>query len=319
MNEKEMAKKNLILKFRTGSHLYGTATENSDEDFVGIFLPNKEYVLGLKNIKEVDAGIKSKDEEGKNTAEAVDCKYYELRNFLKLALENNPNIIELFFANGENIVFSDENGVALSSHRFDLLHKGLYDKFGGYARSQKHKMVIRMNHFDELNAAEKFLSDEPENNILAEYKFRKYPFLEYEENYFRIGDINFIPGYSVKRVLSAVRHRLSNVTNRKDLMTKYGYDTKFASHLIRLLLEGIELLETGTLKFPLNDAKILLEIKNGLWKMPTVLDLADVLENRMKKAYENTDLPEKADFEKINQFCIETLSEFYFPPCFASC
>jgi predicted nucleotidyltransferase len=51
MNEQDMALQNMILKLRIGSVMYGTNTTDSDEDFGGIFIPNKEYILGTKNVE----------------------------------------------------------------------------------------------------------------------------------------------------------------------------------------------------------------------------------------------------------------------------
>ena len=58
------AESNRILEIRSGSHLYGTNTPESDEDFVGIFMPPKEYVYGLKSVEEVDLGVISKRADG---------------------------------------------------------------------------------------------------------------------------------------------------------------------------------------------------------------------------------------------------------------
>jgi len=57
---REAAEKNCILEIVTGSQLYGTATPESDEDFIGIFMPPKEYILGLKSVAEVDLSVVSK-------------------------------------------------------------------------------------------------------------------------------------------------------------------------------------------------------------------------------------------------------------------
>jgi len=54
MKEQEMAERNLILKAMVGSHLYGTETKDSDKDYVGIFIPNKEYVMGLARCEQVE-------------------------------------------------------------------------------------------------------------------------------------------------------------------------------------------------------------------------------------------------------------------------
>ena len=87
---REQARKNRILEIRSGSHLYGTNTPESDEDFVGIFMPPEEYVYGLQSVQEVDLGIKDKHADGKNTADAVDRKLYEFRKFVNLAQGEQP-------------------------------------------------------------------------------------------------------------------------------------------------------------------------------------------------------------------------------------
>ena len=48
---------------------------------------------------------------------------------------------------------------------------------------------------------------------------------------------------------------------RKRLVEKFGYDTKNASHLIRLLRMGMEFLVDGELHVEREDAKELLRIK----------------------------------------------------------
>lgn len=53
MKEIEIAEKNKILEIRSGSHLYGLNTENSDKDYVGIFLAPIEYHLGLQKVEQM--------------------------------------------------------------------------------------------------------------------------------------------------------------------------------------------------------------------------------------------------------------------------
>jgi len=43
MQEKEMAYNNIILKILVGSQMYGIATKESDEDIVGISIPDIDY------------------------------------------------------------------------------------------------------------------------------------------------------------------------------------------------------------------------------------------------------------------------------------
>ncbi len=153
MQEREMAENNKILEIVTGSHLYGTASETSDKDYVGVFLPDISYILGFKKVEEVDFSIRDKDESGKNTNKALDRKLYEFRKFITLAKDNNSNILELLFVNQENIVYINDVGKELLDMRYSFLHKGLKQRFIGYAIAQRHKMVIKKdNYFDFLNS-----------------------------------------------------------------------------------------------------------------------------------------------------------------------
>jgi len=138
---KQMAEENLIVKMRSGSHLYGTNTKNSDEDYTGVFLPDEDYVFGFLKVDEVDLGKKDKDESGKNTKDAIDFKAYEVRKFIKLAMDNNPNILELLFVNQENLVYLNNYGEFLLNTKEIFPHKGLYNRFIGYATSQKRKLI----------------------------------------------------------------------------------------------------------------------------------------------------------------------------------
>ena len=94
----------VILKIRAGSHLYGLNTPTSDEDFIGVYLSTPEELLGLNHSEIIDESVVDKDETGKNTQDAVDCKYYELRKFCQLCLNANPTILELLYAPDENII-----------------------------------------------------------------------------------------------------------------------------------------------------------------------------------------------------------------------
>lgn len=54
---------------------------------------------------------------------------------------------------------------------------------------------------------------------------------------------------------------------RKELVELFGYDTKNAAHLIRLLRMGIEFLKDGCLYVERHDAQELLAIKRGEWSL----------------------------------------------------
>jgi predicted nucleotidyltransferase len=72
----------LLLDTVAGSHAYGTAIEDSDEDRRGVFVAPYSFIAGLDAIEQV-------------ADERNDQVYYELGHFVSLLLKNNPNALEL--------------------------------------------------------------------------------------------------------------------------------------------------------------------------------------------------------------------------------
>lgn len=88
---------------------------------------------------------------------------------------------------------------------------------------------------------------------------------------------------------------------RAKLVEKFGYDTKNASHLIRLLKMGIEALEMGELKvFRDRDRDELLAIKKGELSLEEVKKKADKLFKKLESAYSDSRLSEKVDAKKVD-------------------
>ena len=67
---------------------------------------------------------------------------------------------------------------------------------------------------------------------------------------------------------------------RPELEEMYGYDTKYATHVLRLGLQGIELLETGKLTLPMSEASRgwLLDVRRGRFTLDEILAEAKALE-----------------------------------------
>jgi uncharacterized protein len=313
MNEKLFAEQGKVLEYRVGSHLYGTNTLTSDEDFSGVFVAPEEYYLGLNSVEEVDLSVVSKREDGKNNPDAVDRKLYEFRKFVRLSLENNPNVVEQLFVNEPNLLFANDFGKRLLQEKHNFLHKGLKHKFCGYAFSQKKKMIIRTDKFYELENAREWLEDFKNPKMyLVELKTKNLPFMVFKEKHAQIGDLSFELTRQLGWIEKKIKERLDKVGNRKELYLSKGYDVKFGSHLIRLMLEGNELLSTGTLNFPLKDRQLLLDIKEGKWKMIDVLNYSDQLEKEIETLYEKSPLPSSPQYEKINQFMISFLKDYLY-------
>lgn len=312
---RETAKSQCILEIRSGSNLYGTNTPESDEDFVGIFVPPIEYLLGLHNVQEVSFNLISKDKENKNTKEAVDKKLYELRKFANLALQNNPNILEILFVNQKNIIQLEEPGQILLEIRDSFTSMLCVPRFIGYAHAQKHKMIIKKEHFQNLLDGYDFLEMFDSKYTMSQvYDYTladKNPFFKKEKGmHIHIGDICFEPAIYVKKAKKLLKTRIDKFTNRSELILKYGFDTKFASHLIRLLHEAKDLLTEHEIVFPLKNASHILDIKNGNYTIKEIIQEADDLEAELDSLKETSTLQKKPDFNKVENIVIEIMKEY---------
>ena len=95
---------------------------------------------------------------------------------------------------------------------------------------------------------------------------------------------------------------------RKTLVQKYGYDTKNAAHLIRLLRMGIEFMKDGYLYVNRHmDGPQLLEIKRGEWTLEQVKSEADRLFKLAEESYVRSDLPIRPDLDKVTSLAVEVI------------
>lgn len=111
-------------------------------------------------------------------------------------------------------------------------------------------------------------------------------------------------GYSQLKKMTSGSHEGYMGEKRKRLVQKFGYDTKNAAHLVRLLRMGIEFLRDGELYVERHDAQQLLAIKRGEWELEQVKAEADRLFKTIEDVYVSSGLPAKPDREKINALCV---------------
>jgi uncharacterized protein len=121
-------------------------------------------------------------------------------------------------------------------------------------------------------------------------------------------------GKSFLGYMQAQRERLEGKrgqmrVTRKDLIDQFGFDTKYAMHVLRLGYQGVQLMSTGTMPVPIDDPfrKFLIGVRLGHQDLKSVLGLADVLEGELKALSDNSDWPEQPHYTGID--CV--LTEIY--------
>jgi predicted nucleotidyltransferase len=112
---------------------------------------------------------------------------------------------------------------------------------------------------------------------------------------------------SQRDALTGVKRGLPN---RPELVERYGYDVKYASHALRLALQGREITVHGTLTLPMPESERLrvLEVKRGdVPDLAIVLAEIDAVAGEVQEALDSgrTQLPERADEPAINGWSID--------------
>jgi uncharacterized protein len=315
----EMVEYGAIIEIRSGSHLYGTSVPTSDEDKIGIFIAPERYYLGLDHIEEVDLGHVSKGEDGKNLPDAIDRKFYELRKFVTLAKDGNPNILEILFVDVKNVLSINEWGIHLLEHASMFPTQEVRPKYLGYALGQKKQMVNKPENYKQTVMAQKYLELLEEEMTTQQFHRTRVAakledmvrmgVAEDKLTHISIGKANYCTSTTLGKLNNLLLEKMNKITSRQELWTKYGYDTKFGAHLIRLLTEGIEVLTTGKIEFPLHNRDLLLSIRNGNYTKEEVLEMAEMYEEELKVVH--SDLPMEQNKEQVNALLIDMVKSWY--------
>jgi predicted nucleotidyltransferase len=319
-----------IFKCRVGSHLYGLNTPQSDEDFLSVFIPNEEHILGLKKVEEVDNSTKKSNIDSRNTSEDVDDKSYALPKFLHLLLENNPNIIEVLFATPNNILILEPEFKELIDNYRKIVSTKVLHTFTGYAFSQKKKLMVKKERYTSLKEGLDFI----EEKIFKFIDSKKNPDAFYQEildgkfcyniSEEEASDLNrnlkyykgekqncesFHKGMDLGMIYRHIKQEFDNYGWRvkTSSFNKVGYDCKFAYHLIRLLDEGKQLLSTGKVVFPISGKarEDILKIRNELLPYEDLMKMYEEYEKEMTSIVST--VQHKPDWNWADQYLIRTL------------
>ena len=98
-----------------------------------------------------------------------------------------------------------------------------------------------------------------------------------------------------------------NVT-RPELVEAYGYDTKYAAHVVRLGLQGEELLMTGRISLPLREADraLCVKVRTGGFTLAAVSKQIIDAERRLDAAFAVSTLPERPNAHEVERWMLET-------------
>lgn len=99
--------------------------------------------------------------------------------------------------------------------------------------------------------------------------------------------------------------------HRAELENEYGYDTKYAMHIVRLYGEAKELMETGKITLPRPNVDELIAIRKGKYKLSEIRELGNQLESDALRASENSQLPEQPNRVVVSRLIADVYLKFY--------
>lgn len=316
---------------------------------IGNNKPKFEQIDSQSTIEKCFYECLNEEEKKVSEKEKMEGVVYDVRKFINLCAKMNPTMVETLFVRDSEVKICTEMGEELREFAPNFLSQKARWTYGGYASQQLKRMKTHRKWLldppERKPEREDFdlqklpkLSKSERNALDGIVKQHKHRLNEYfggefcEENKdftdqlfdfmknFAISENMMLTLQKEKEYECAMRNWKSFLSWQKnrnearfEIEKKVGYDSKNASHLIRLGRSGLELLEYGKLKVYRDDAEELLAIRNGKFSYEEILEMSDNLEKRSEEIYKSqkSPLPKAVDMEKVNQFSSKLLEKYF--------
>ncbi len=303
----------IIYKTVHGSHAYGLNIPTSDLDIKAVCIEPKEFYFGFQNSFEQLEQMGSKNQ-------GVDSVTYSLKKFMMLASNCNPNIIEILFVDRNDILSIDSFGERLLSHRDEFISKKAKFTFLGYSYQQLKRIKTHREWL--LNPPE---CPPPRKDYgLSETKKMSKSDLGFYEAILEKGDQNdnvpkeLVTLYLKEKAWQNAKSQWHQYENwkqtrnpaRAELEAKYSYDTKHATHLIRLMRMCKEILSGQGVIVKRPDRDELLDIRGGKWSYEQLIEQSENLEKECDELYKTSALRHSSNQNLLNELCISLIEDY---------
>jgi predicted nucleotidyltransferase len=370
--------KHTIFLAVTGSHAYGMARPESDVDIRGAaitprdvrdsFTKNFAQFLAAKQIGPWGpVSVQALEEMASHPTAGpgyklhgeIDLCIFALTKLVKLAANNNPNVLELLFLDERDIIHTSPAWETLRENADSFLSKKCKHTYTGYAMSQLKRIkghrawlldppkaeptrkefdlpeesVLPADVRNQINEAvlkiirdwqvedglDEYITGAAQDTLRDRMSNFQMTLLQcsddlLDEKVYELGGASIglskdvLYAIKMERKYRAarkhwqqyVRWKTERNEKRAELEAKFGYDTKHASHLIRLLRTGLEILSGEGLKVRRDDAADLMAIRNGLFSYDELMEESETLQTAIDEAYKTSPLPKSPPFDEID-------------------
>lgn len=246
---------NIHYEVMTGSVSYAVSSDTSDMDITGFCIPPKDDIF--PHLRGEIPGFGGQHQrfdvwqqhhiEDKESRQEYDFSIYSIVKFFQLAMENNPNMLDILFTPQRCVLYCSQVAQNVRDYRKMFLTKNSYHKLRGYSYAQLHKIGTKANS--------------------------------------------------------------SNPKRQADI-EKFGFDTKFGYHIVRLLLQAEQILTEHDLDLERN-AEILKAIRRGEWTEEKLRSWFDNKEKHLEGLYTLSNLRHGPDEEAIKDLLMKCLEQHY--------
>lgn len=297
-----------------GSVAYGVSQDNSDLDIYGVTIPPRDYIFPpdyIEGFDNRDLTFNQWQSHHINDSQAnggrganYDFSIYSIVNYFKLAMDNNPNVIDSLFVRREHVIHSTPAWEVVRENRKLFLHKGVVHKLKGYAFSQLNKAQNCVKSLQPILEFEKeygipHSTTYEQAVIKGNYETGKIA----EETYGTYGRHNDY----VKLWEEGLKK-----TSRFEAQKIAGFDRKFCYHIFRLADQA---------EYILNHHDLDLQEEGRVEKMKAIrrgdISFEDIVkqfgqaEERLSKLYESSTLRKYPPTKEIRGLLIATLESHY--------
>ncbi len=309
----------LIVKMKFGSQLYGTSTGKSDQDFKGVFMPEKRQILlgRIPKCRHFTTG----DSSSKNKAGDIDEEIYSLHYFIQLAAEGQTVALDMLHAPEAFWIVHTPLWRAIVAQRARFYTKRL-NTFVAYAQRQAAKYGIKGSR---LHAAAKVLQvlrrHSPEKKLAD--LWQELPAGEHSEfigldpNGMRLYQVcgkAFQESVRAGYVIPILEKFYNDYGERaRQAAANENIDWKAVSHALRAAIQIREILTQGAIHYPLRDAPFLIQVKTGQLDYATqVVPALEALMEEVKQLLDRSNLLEQVEVKFWEDFICDAVAQHHF-------
>lgn len=290
-----LKKEQILILSIAGSRMYGTATENSDFDYIGVYIPTK-YDIYTNNVQHHHS-IKT---------DIIDLQIWSIYKFMTLVCQGETLAIDLLHSSYFHWIMYTNEWIDFQKNKSCFYTKKM-KTYIDYSRDQAIKYGIKGENFNTLQIIIDFLENcgsddmklyeqwnELPNDVPHVYKLNTKPYRMYQvcgKKYQETVKIGYIKD-GIKNLLNAYGKRAILAAKNR------GIDWKGLSHAIRAVHQVHDILTTGNYQYPLKNYKFIKQVKEGKIDFEIVKAVLSDWMSIVDKLIEKSNYPENIDTEK---------------------